>query len=157
MGFSFGKLNILSDHHPFPCRTIPVSSFFSNFFFPLLSCLLISFLQTAFPQNLLALIPIVRPSVCPLNFWFLDIYYLCPRERKHNQTKQNKTGNLTALKAVLASRDKESVNSEYFQGVNSFWVLKHFSKCFSNFFLTFYSELCLFCVSDFYFWKCIHI
>ena len=99
-----------------------------------------------FPQGLLVLIPFVRTPLCPLNSWLLDIHYLCPVERKHRQTKENKAINLTALTAVLTNRKQEGVNSEYFQDVNSFWVLKHLSKRFSNFSLTFYPELCMFCV-----------
>ena len=72
-----------------------------------------------FPQGLLVLIPFVRTPLCPLNSWLIDIHYLCPVERKHRQTKENKAINLTALTAVLIdlehSRQENAVRQHRFR------------------------------------------
>lgn len=132
----------------FPVRSMPVGSVFSShFLFPLRSCRPDSPSQAALPRGLLALSHGSHPLFAP---WMLSSWALTTHspERGSNQAKQNEGADLTALKAVLTSGDKESVNSQYFQHLSAPWFLKHLSKGFFSFLLPFYLELYLFCVLD---------
>lgn len=148
-GFSSGRLeSILADARPFPS---PVHARRLCFFFPfplsLRSCRPDSPSQAALPRGLLALSHGSHPLFAP---WMLSSWALTTHspERGSNQAKQNEGADLTALKAVLTSGDKESVNSQYFQHLSAPWFLKHLSKGFFSFLLPFYLELYLFCVLD---------